>query len=282
MRSNRWQDPPDATDRQERKIRRGLKIGGVMTVAAGVVAAAFFIGGGSGGANSAAATSEGTPPSRIVPVSIPVDSSPRPAACHSGYVALTFDDGPTKLTSKLLAVLRQIGVKATFFDLGSHALEYPAQVKQESLQGWVGNHSFSHPDLVSVGEPAAFKELLGTNQVLQRITGQTPTLFRPPFAATNHQVEFDARDLGLTSVIWTTESHDYGQTSTAQIEANAEKVAPGGIILFHDGNERTIKALPVIVDNLAARGLCAGQIVSSAQPIVTSWGQTFNATVVHW
>jgi peptidoglycan/xylan/chitin deacetylase (PgdA/CDA1 family) len=254
-----------------------------VTVAAGVVAATLFIGAGSSGAKSATAvTPEGTPTAGNFPVVIPVDSSARPAQCPSGYVALTFDDGPTKLTSRLLAVLRQIGVKATFFDTGSHALQFPAQVKQESLQGWVGNHSFSHPDLVTAGEPAAFNELLGTNQVLQKITGQTPTLFRPPFDDINYRVDFDARDLGMTSVIWTTDSYDYSKASTAQIEANAEKVPPGGIILFHDGYQATIKALPAIIDNLAARGLCAGQIVRSAQPIVTSWDQTFYATVVHW
>jgi peptidoglycan/xylan/chitin deacetylase (PgdA/CDA1 family) len=264
-------------------MRRGVKFGAIVTVVAGVVAGTLLIGGGPGGNRSdAAVMAEGTPPTGNFPVTIPVNSSPRPAQCPNGYVALTFDDGPTKQTPQLLAVLRQIGAKATFFDIGSHALQYPAQVKQESLQGWVGNHSFSHPDLVTAGEPAAFNDLLGTNQVIQKITGQAPTLFRPPFDDINYRVDFDARDLGMTSVIWTTDSYDYGGASTAQIEANAEKVPPGGIILFHDGYEATIKALPAIVDNLAARGLCAGKIVASAQPIITSWDQTFYATVVHW
>jgi hypothetical protein len=72
------------------------------------------------------------------------------------------------------------------------------------------------------------------------------------------------------------------QGSTAQIIANAETVQPGGIILFQDGYQSTLDALPKIVDNLAPRALCAGKIAPSPDPIVTGWDQTFYARVVHW
>jgi peptidoglycan/xylan/chitin deacetylase (PgdA/CDA1 family) len=264
-------------------MQRKFKVGAAVAAACALGLSALVAWPRLSGANTAASPAgDNAPAMPVKPAVIPTDPSPRPLQCPNGYVALTFDDGPTQLTPKLLAVLRKLGVKATFFDTGAHAHQYPALVKQETYQGWVGNHSYSHPHLVALGEPAAFDELLGTNQVLQGITGQSPTLFRPPFDNINYQVDFDARDLGMTSVEWTTDSYDYAKATTAQIEANAEAVQPGGIILFHDGYQRTLDALPKIVDNLAARGLCAGKIVPSADPIVTSWDQTFYAKVVHW
>jgi peptidoglycan/xylan/chitin deacetylase (PgdA/CDA1 family) len=267
-------------------VKRVFTIGGAVAVAAALVGAVLvalpMVGGASSQDGSAIVAERLNMTEGTYPVTIPANSAPKAGECRNGYVALTFDDGPTKLTPKLLTTLRKIGVKATFFDVGRQALLYPAWVKQESYQGWVGNHSYSHPDLVAIGEPGAFNELLGTNQVIQKITGQTPTLFRSPFDDINYQVDFDARDLGMTSVIWTTDSHDYTGVNAATIVANAETVAPGGIILFHDGYQATIDALPKIVDNLASRGLCAGQIVPSPDPIITSSDQSFYATVVHW
>jgi peptidoglycan/xylan/chitin deacetylase (PgdA/CDA1 family) len=264
-------------------VRRGLKIGAGVA-AAGVVTATLLFAATKLNTqpSQAAVITDSVPRGGTFPVTIPSNPTARTPEYPNGYVALTFDDGPTKLTPRLLAVMRKIGVKATFFDTGSHALQYPDAVRQETFQGWVGNHSYSHPNLVTLGEPGAFNELLGTNQVLQKITGQAPTLFRPPLDAINYKVDFDARELGMTSVEWTTDSYDYTGASTAQIVANAEKVPPGGIILFHDGNQNTINALPAIVDNLAHRGLGVGKIVYSPKPIITSWDETFYATVVHW
>jgi peptidoglycan/xylan/chitin deacetylase (PgdA/CDA1 family) len=266
-------------------MKRGFKIGAAIAavgaIGASAVVAVPLISSASP-SHQAGPLADTAPPAGTGPVTIPTNSSPRTLQCRNGYVALTFDDGPTKVTPKLLAVLRKIGAKATFFDVGAHARQYPNLVKEQTYAGWVGNHSYSHPHLVALGEPGAFNELLGTNQLLKHITGQTPTLFRPPFDNINYQVDFDARDLGMTSVIWTTDSYDWTGASTAKIVANAERVPPGGIILFHDGYTNTLDALPEIVDNLASRGLCAGEIVPSADPIVTSFGQTFYATVVHW
>ncbi len=225
-----------------------------------------------------------TPPAGNHPVSIPLAAGPYPAQCPNGYVALTFDNGPTKLTPQLVATLRQLGVKATFFDWGDRVLQYPKLVRQQAAQGWVGNHSFDHPDLESLSDKAMFNQLLGTNQIIEKVTGNAPTLFRPPFDDMDWEIAHAAESLGMTPVEWTTDSYDYtvaGDTP-AKIVANAEKVAPGGIILFHDGYQATIKALPAIVDNLASRGLCAGQILPSATPTVTSWDETFYAEVGHW
>ncbi|MFI6582695.1 polysaccharide deacetylase family protein (plasmid) [Embleya sp. NBC_00888] len=207
-----------------------------------------------------------------------------PAPCSAGYAAISFDDGPSTLTPAYVQALNDAGwVKATFFLTGAHALDYPQYVAQIAAGGhWIGNHSFSHPFLDDLGEPDAFNELLGTNQILQSQTGHAPTLFRPPYGRTNAGIRQDATTLGMTEVLWTTDSFDYNGISTDDIVANALQVGPGGIILLHEGYQSTLAAIPRIVDGLAERGLCAGRIVPSTTPVQAWPGATYYATAAHW
>ncbi|MDI2126775.1 polysaccharide deacetylase family protein [Yinghuangia seranimata] len=204
--------------------------------------------------------------------------------CSNGYVAISFDDGPSAMTPQYVQALHDAGyVKATFFLTGAHAQDYPQYVNQIAANGnWIGNHSYSHPFLDEVGEPNAFNELLGTNQILQSMTGHAPTLFRPPYGRTNAQIRQDATSLGMTEVLWTNDTFDYNGVTTQEIVDNALQVKPGGIILMHEGYETTLAAIPQIINGLAERGLCAGKIVPSATP-VTAWeGTTYYAVAAHW
>ncbi len=204
--------------------------------------------------------------------------------CANGFVAISFDDGPSPLTPAYVQALYDAGwVKATFFLTGAHAQEYPQYVDQLAQNGhWIANHSYSHPFLDELGEPDAFNELLGTNQILQAQTGAAPTLFRPPYGRTNAQIRADASSLGMTEVLWTADSFDYNGISAPEIADNALQVQPGGIILLHEGYETTLAAIPRIVDGLAERGLCAGKIVPSATPVEAWPGTTYYATAAHW
>jgi peptidoglycan/xylan/chitin deacetylase (PgdA/CDA1 family) len=187
------------------------------------------------------------------------------AACGSGYVALTYDDGPNpSTTNALLTALRNAGARATFFNMGSRDQQYPDLVRAVSSAGmWVGNHTWSHPHLTQLSRQAALDEIVRTQQVTQQIIGQTPTLFRPPYGETNSQIEADAAAQGLVQVLWTVDSRDWNGASTDQIVAAAATLQPGGIILMHDNYQTTIAAVPRIVADLNARGLCPGKIVSS-------------------
>lgn len=204
--------------------------------------------------------------------------------CANGYVAITFDDGPTEMTPDYVDALQDAGwVRATFFLTGAHALDYPQYVDLLAQNGhWIGNHSYSHPFLDTLGEPATFNELLGTNQILLSQTGVAPTLFRPPYGRTNAAVRQDAATLGMTEVLWTTDSYDYNGISTSAIVANAAQVQPGGIILLHEGYSTTLAAIPQIVSDLAARGLCAGKVVPSETAVEAWEGTTFYAVAAHW
>lgn len=198
----------------------------------------------------------------------------RPAAtwanCPNGYVGLTFDDGPNpSSTQALLNALNAGGVKATFFIWGAHAQQYPDLLRDEQAAGmWIGNHTFTHPHLTQIGEPAAYNEMAETQTTIQGIIGQTPTLFRPPYGETDAQVHSDEARLGLTEIIWSVDSQDWNGASTQQIVQTAATMKANDIILMHDGGyQTTIAAVPQILSGLASRGLCPGRIVSNGSVV---------------
>ncbi|AGP53422.1 polysaccharide deacetylase family protein [Streptomyces rapamycinicus] len=189
------------------------------------------------------------------------------AACPNGYVGLTYDDGPNPgSTQALLNALRAGGAKATFFIWGLHADQYPDLLRAEQAAGmWIANHTTSHAHLTQIGEPAAYNEISGAQNTIRRITGQTPTLFRPPYGETNAQVRTDEARLGLTEVLWSVDSQDWNGAGTQQIVQAAATMRAGSIILMHDGGyQTTVAAVPQILSGLAARGLCPGRITAGA------------------
>jgi len=201
-------------------------------------------------------------------------------ACRNGYVGLTYDDGPSATTADLLAALRAERLRATFFDQGNNSLARPEMVRAELRAGmWVGNHTFSHPHLTQIGEPAAFQEISSTQWVLRDITGREPTLFRPPFGETDEQVRADEARIGVLEVLWTVDSRDWAGASAEEIAAAARTLEPGGIILMHDWPPATIEAVPLIAEDLAARGLCAGRIVYTPEDVPFGT-QVFHAKAV--
>lgn len=190
-------------------------------------------------------------------------AAPRPAPC-TGWVALTFDDGPSDSTLRLVEVLRSLQVPAYWFNTGVHSASRPELVRaQLSVPGSrVGNHSWSHPDLSSVSAAAVREELTRT----QRLQGPAATLFRPPFGAVSPTVLDEVDDAGLQLVLWHRDSKDYGASSAAEVVAGATGGSAGDIVLLHDGPEPTVEAVPAIVDHYHRRGLCLGTVRESKAP----------------
>ncbi|MER6913575.1 polysaccharide deacetylase family protein [Streptomyces sp. NPDC000594] len=210
------------------------------------------------------------------------DDTPR--RCSAGYVALTFDDGPTELTPAYLKALRDAGrVRATFFVTGSFAQARPDGTRRIAAEGHhLGNHSYTHPNLVQLDEAAAFAELRDTSRVVRAQTGRAPKLFRPPFGSTDARTREQAARLGMTEVIWTADTVDWSGIPAETIVANALTVRAGGIVLLHDGLPATLTAIPAIVRGLAERGLCPGRIVHSPTPVEAWPGLTFHAKAARW
>jgi peptidoglycan/xylan/chitin deacetylase (PgdA/CDA1 family) len=191
----------------------------------------------------------------------PADATPAPAAC-TGYVGLTFDDGPSSdRTPALLDALRRNGLRATMFNEGRYAAAFPAQVRAQRDAGmWVGNHSYTHPHLTQLAEPQIDSEISRTQQAIAGAGGGTPQLFRPPYGETNATVRSVAARHGLTEIIWDVDSQDWNNASTdAIVQANA-RLTDGQIILMHEWPANTLAAIPGIARVLADRGLCPGMI----------------------
>ncbi|MER8009490.1 polysaccharide deacetylase family protein [Streptomyces sp. NPDC094149] len=184
----------------------------------------------------------------------------RAAGCN-GYVGLTFDDGPSGNTPNLLNALKQNGLRATMFNEGQYAAAYPAQVRAQVAAGmWVGNHSYTHPHLTTLGQSQIDSEISRTQQAISAAGGGTPQLFRPPYGETNSTVRAVAAKYGLTQIIWDVDSQDWNGASTDAIVAAAGRLTNGQVILMHDWPANTTAAIPRIAQGLAARGLCAGRI----------------------
>ncbi|MFD7243051.1 polysaccharide deacetylase family protein [Streptomyces massasporeus] len=185
----------------------------------------------------------------------------RPAACGAGYVGLTFDDGPSGNTTKLLDALRQNGLRATMFNQGQYAAANPSLVRAQVTAGmWVANHSYTHPHLTRLSQAQIDSEISRTQQAIANAGGGTPKLFRPPYGETNATVKSVAARYGLTEIIWHVDSQDWNGASTESIVQSVARLTNGQIILMHDWPANTMAAVPRIAQTLASRGLCAGTI----------------------
>lgn len=191
-----------------------------------------------------------------------VDPVPAQAAACTGYVGLTFDDGPSDTnTSRLLNTLKQNGLRATMFNVGHAAAANPALVRAQVSAGmWVANHSYTHPHLSQLSQAQIDSEIARTQQAIAKAGGGTPKLFRPPYGETNATVRSVAAKYGLTEILWDVDSQDWNNAGTDAIVQATSRLTDGQIILMHDGPANTVAAIPGIARGLAARGLCAGAI----------------------
>jgi peptidoglycan/xylan/chitin deacetylase (PgdA/CDA1 family) len=182
--------------------------------------------------------------------------------CSAGYVGITFDDGPSNdHTPALLNALRQNGLRATLFNEGQFAAQFPAQVQAEAAAGmWIGNHSYTHPHLIQQSQAQIDSELGRTQTAIANAGGGTPKLFRPPYGETNATLKSVEAKYGLKEIIWDVDSQDWNGASTAQIVSANNQLQNGQVILMHEWPANTLAAIPQIAANLNARNMCAGMI----------------------
>jgi peptidoglycan-N-acetylglucosamine deacetylase len=174
------------------------------------------------------------------------------------YIAMTFDDGPSPtLTPRLLDILKEKGVKATFFVIGQNVVHSPEIVARAAAEGHeIGNHSWSHPSLTKISEQRVQEEVQKTSDAISEATGKKPTLLRPPYGAINLRTGkmIEEKD-GLTIILWSVDPLDWkspGANVVAQRLIAGAK--PGAITLSHDIKPGTIQAIPEVIDALKAKG----------------------------
>lgn len=221
-----------------------------------------------------------------------------------GLVALTFDDGPDPLwTPRILEILKQEGVPATFFILGENGQASPNLVRRIVDEGHdLGNHTFSHPNLGEVPGRVTDLELNATQRLIESLTGRATILFRPPYfgdaePTTPDEVEpiVRAMRLGYLTIGLRVDPNDWERPGTTQIvERTIDGVTAtdpdqrGQIVLLHDGGgdrQQTVEALPQIIHELRAREFrfvtvsqLAGLKRDQAMPAVPAGQELFTRT----
>ncbi|MFC8257700.1 polysaccharide deacetylase family protein [Streptomyces sp. NPDC057291] len=187
-------------------------------------------------------------------------------------VALTFDGGPSLTTPRLLDILKQEDLHATFFVQGKgHIAKYPEILRRISEAGHeIGNHTWNHEDLTDIDVDDARQELTRTQGAIEKITGTRPILMRPPEGRTNRTVAKVCRDLGLAQVLWSVTAKDYETTDTALITKRVlDQTHRDGVILLHDLHKGTVPAVPGIIKALKQRGytiVTVSQLLAPAKP----------------
>lgn len=181
------------------------------------------------------------------------------AEARKKVVALTFDGGPSGYTRQIDRLLQRKQVRATFFWVGSRIDGWEKVVKRVDRQGHeIANHSWFHDDLTGLPADEVRSQLARTNRLIRHLTGERPTLFRPPYGAVNAQVRQVASDLGMRTVIWDVDSVDWTSPGCEQIAAKVRReVRNRAVVLLHDGGgnrTQTVCALPRIIRDLRARG----------------------------
>lgn len=178
-------------------------------------------------------------------------------------VALTFDDGPDETyTPQVLEVLKQEGVRATFFLVGSRVEELPGVARRIAAEGHaVGNHGFHHVRYSALSRAQIITDLGRADDALHRATGQRPRLFRPPYGALDPHSVRAITDQGYRVIMWSIDSRDWQAPGSGRIiDTVLGSSHDGAIILLHSGGgpgqdlSGTVKALPAIIQGLRDRG----------------------------
>ncbi len=183
-------------------------------------------------------------------------------------IALTFDDGPSvPFTGQVLDILRERAVPATFFVCGRCVERHPAVARRIRDEGHaLGNHTYSHPYLYFRSKARIAEEIDRTQEIVQRVAGERPGVFRPPYGGRWFGLNSVLRERGMRLVQWSDASRDWAEDAGTITRAILRSLRPGGIILLHDGREArareeaidcagAVGALPSIIDEARDAGL---------------------------
>lgn len=178
-------------------------------------------------------------------------------------IALTFDDGPDPVhTPRILDLLREYEARATFFVVGKRVEQYPELVVREMAEGHeIANHTYSHRFFTrndSASEMAG--EIRKAEEIIRKVTGHTPRLFRPPGGYYSEQLVRVSNASRYLVVLWSwhQDTKDWSKPGVRKIVGKVLNNARNGdIVLFHDfvrGKSQTTTALEQILPELKRRG----------------------------
>ncbi|KAI8389345.1 hypothetical protein BD560DRAFT_443036 [Blakeslea trispora] len=185
--------------------------------------------------------------------------------------ALTFDDGPSHLTTQLLDILDQTDVKATFCVTGSQVKKYPEILRRAYLSGHqIASHTYSHPHLMSLTNEQIINEVKATEEAIQKVLGIRPLYIRPPYGEADARVKKLLQIMGYKLLLWNVDPTDYDvyqlKDASARIQGSFRLAIDGvdtglnshddlGFIsLQHDLYQPSIDQVPEIIRTLKSKG----------------------------
>lgn len=207
---------------------------------------------------------------------------------------LTFDDGPSPWTPKLLDYLDEQDLKATFFVVGSRVVQYPQILQAEHMRGHhIAVHTWSHSSLTTLTNEQLIAEFGWTKKAIKDVLGVTPLYFRPPYGDIDDRVRAIARAMGLTAIMWTTNHGRAFDTEDWQIPegivngvdvvdnfdgilATAPGLGSGFIVLEHDLYPQTVE---IAVDYIIPEAL-SFEPKLKVQSVIACMGQSLDDAYV--
>lgn len=174
------------------------------------------------------------------------------------FIALTFDDGPHPTnTPRLLNILRERNVKATFYVIGRSVNLYPQILRQTAEEGHeIGNHTQTHPLLSKLSDSAVLNELRRCRESVAQACGATMRTMRPPYGGLlPRQRELVHAEFGYPTILWSVDPLDWKRPGVSVVSSRLiNGTSDGGILLAHDIHASTIDAMPATIDTLLRRG----------------------------
>ncbi len=171
-------------------------------------------------------------------------------------LALTFDDGPSEVTDRILAVLMQYDARATFYVVGNKLAEFPDVLKRTAASGSeIACHTWSHVKLITVSASTMRSQITRTNDLIRELTGVEVKCLRPPYGNQNATLRSVCKDLGLVITRWEVDTKDWSSRNTNKVyKAIMNGAGNGEIILCHDLYPTTAAAVEMAIPDLIEKG----------------------------
>ena len=171
-------------------------------------------------------------------------------------IALTFDDGPSDVTDRVLDALEKEGAKAAFFVLGERVAGCESKLRRMAAGGFqIGNHTWSHECIREIPEGEVRSTVARTSDAIQGACGVAPSAMRPPWGKWSDAALAVLGEMGLSAVFWNVDPRDWkAGDAQSTIEHVFDQADDGCIVIMHDYYETTADAVEVIVPELVSRG----------------------------
>lgn len=195
-------------------------------------------------------------------------------------LALTFDDGPSAYTERLLDVFKKYGGKGTFFVVGNIIDNRPEAVKRIVNEGHeIAGHSWNHRQLTNLSEQEIKDQMMSTRAKIYELTGYDAKLVRPPYGAHNELVRSVAKELEISLVNWSVDTLDWKyRDAEAVYKSVMDSACDGAIILCHDLHKTTVDSMEKVIPALIEKGY---QLVTVSE-LLEAKGKTVSAGEMYY